>query len=147
MKISFCFYVAAILLAHAVLVGCDSPQKNVTDAKEDLHEAQVKLAEAQRDSIKTADWNAFKSSSMDRIAANKVQITALKSKQYEKGTIMDPVYEQQITTLEAKNETLQRRIDDYEKYNSNWETFKREFNHDMEDIGKSLKELTVNNTK
>jgi len=26
-----------------------------------------------------------------------------------------------------------------------WETFKREFNHDMDELGKALKDLTVDN--
>ena len=30
---------------------------------------------------------------------------------------------------------------------SNWESFKREFNHDMDEIGQALKDLTVDNKK
>jgi DNA-directed RNA polymerase subunit N (RpoN/RPB10) len=33
----------------------------------------------------------------------------------------------------------------YEKSQSDWEAFKREFNHDMEELGKALKDLTVDN--
>jgi hypothetical protein len=40
-------------------------------------------------------------------------------------------------------------MDDYEstKISSDWEEFTREFNHDMEELGKSLKNLTVSNKK
>lgn len=71
----------------------------------------------------------------------------LKRKQYDKGTFMDPAREKKIADLEARNKTLQGRIDDYEKYHSNWESFKREFNHDMEEIGKSIKDIANNNAK
>jgi hypothetical protein len=35
----------------------------------------------------------------------------------------------------------------YDKNQTDWEKFKREFNHDMDELGKSLKDLTVNNKK
>lgn len=147
MKNPFIFLPLAVLMFSTVLMGCDSPAKNVADAKDELHEAQVKLAESKKDSIRDADWREFKAASQEKIAANQVRITEMKLRSTSKAALKTPGYEQQITDLENRNETLQHRIDDYEKYNSNWEVFKREFNHDMEELGKSMKDLTVDNSK
>jgi hypothetical protein len=38
-------------------------------------------------------------------------------------------------------------MDTYEKKQSDWESFKREFNHDMDELGQALKDLTVDNKK
>jgi len=61
------------------------------------------------------------------------------------GKILDPIYKQRIETLEEQNRDLKVRLDVYEKNNSDWETFKREFNHDMDELGKALKDFTVDN--
>jgi len=42
---------------------------------------------------------------------------------------------------------MRARLVAYEKSQSNWESFKREFNHDMDEIGQALKDLTVDNKK
>jgi hypothetical protein len=42
---------------------------------------------------------------------------------------------------------MRGRLVAYDKSQSNWESFKREFNHDMDEIGKSLEDLTVDNKR
>jgi hypothetical protein len=42
---------------------------------------------------------------------------------------------------------LQTRMDNYEHSKTDWESFKTEFNHDMEGLGQALKDVTVNNKK
>jgi hypothetical protein len=42
---------------------------------------------------------------------------------------------------------MKARIDAYDKSQSDWESFKREFTHDMEGLGQALNDLTVNNKK
>ncbi|HEX2900165.1 MAG TPA: hypothetical protein VHS96_10640 [Bacteroidia bacterium] len=135
------------IVSGGFLSSCNSPQEKANDAREDFVHAQANLEQHKADSMQEVDWQAFKKSSIDRIAANKVEITALKDKKAAKGNIMDPVYAQQITDLELKNIALQNRIDDYEKYNSNWEAFKREFTRDMDALGESLKGISGSNSK
>lgn len=133
--------------AAAVLTSCDSPAEKVADAKEDLQKAQEQLAKHRLDSIKTAEWAEFKAISAEKIANNNLQIMELRNKKLTSGSKLDPIYEQRIIELENNNAALQRRIDDHEKYISDWSEFKREFNHDLDEIGKSLKELTVDNAR
>ena len=63
------------------------------------------------------------------------------------GEIFDSIYEKKITDLELQNKEMRSRLVAYENSQSNWETFRREFNHDMDAIGQALKDLTVDNKK
>jgi cell shape-determining protein MreC len=63
------------------------------------------------------------------------------------GEIFDALYAKKIANLEQQNKEMRARLEAYEKSQSNWESFKREFNHDMDAIGQALKDLTVDNKK
>jgi hypothetical protein len=63
------------------------------------------------------------------------------------GEILDPLYSKRITTLEQQNKDLRVKLYAYEKSQSNWESFKREFNSDMDAIGEAFKNLTVDNKR
>jgi chromosome segregation ATPase len=129
-------------------VGCKSPNEKVEDAKENVEEAEKKLAEAREDSIQAAEeWRVFKVETQEKIAANNAQISQLKASKKYLGKPTNEEYAKKIADLEARNADLQTRMNDYEKYHSDWETFKREFNHDMDELGKAMKDITVDNEK
>ena len=93
------------------------------------------------------EWKEFKNDSEIKIRNNEIRIAELKAKMNKPGTTLDPLYEKRIDTLEKKNRDLKARIADYEKSQSDWQTFKREFNHDMDELGQALKDFTVDNKK
>lgn len=137
----------SIVLLAFVSTRCSSPTTKVDDAKENLQDAQKDLAKSLQDSTEAADWKEFKTASQTKMDAYRSDIAALREKKSKGGKFMDPIYGEQILTLEQKSLALQTRIDDYEKYHSNWETFKREFDHDIEELGKTLKDISVDNSK
>ena len=50
--------------------------------------------------------------------------------------------------MEQKNKDLKVKMDAYKNdVSSDWQSFKREFKHDTDEIGKVLKDLTVDNKK
>ncbi len=61
------------------------------------------------------------------------------------GKTFDDLYKQRIERLEQKIADLKTRMNEYEKNQTGWESFKREFNHDMDELGSALKDLTVDN--
>ena len=63
------------------------------------------------------------------------------------GQTWDDVYAKKIEKLEAQNNDLRIKINTYDPEKSDWETFKREFNHDMDSFGQAFKDLTTNNSK
>jgi hypothetical protein len=93
------------------------------------------------------EWNTFKSESELKIRDNEIRITELNVKLKNPGEIFDAPYEKKIALLELQNKDMKARLEAYEKIQSNWETFRREFNHDMVVIGDELKYLTVYNRK
>ena len=61
--------------------------------------------------------------------------------------MFDSVAVKKIATLERKNKDMTTRIEAYERSQSVWEIFKREFTYDMHEIGKAINEATGDNKK
>ncbi|MEI8049023.1 MAG: hypothetical protein WCI92_16695 [Bacteroidota bacterium] len=118
----------------------DAAQARVDDVKEELKDAR-KAATAE-------EWKAFKDESELKIRDNEIRIAELKTKIKKTDKELDAVYERKIDALEQQNKAMKVKIDVYEKdFKSDWESFKREFNHDMNEIGQALQDLTVDNKK
>ncbi|MFA5973374.1 MAG: hypothetical protein WC780_13575 [Lentimicrobiaceae bacterium] len=137
--------VASILIAGSVFTSCKSPAQKEDAAQQNLTEAQNE-ANIESQKVATAEeWAAFKNEADAKIKSNEDRIAELNVKLNKPGKILDPIYKKRIETLEEQNRHLKVRLDVYEKNNSDWETFKREFNHDMDELGKALKDFTVDN--
>ena len=140
------------LIAGTIFTGCqssvqkqDAAQAKVQDARQDLNEAQ-KDANAIGQELATAEeWATFKSESEVKIRDNEIRITELNVKMKKPGEAFDELYAKKIANLEFQNKEMRTRLIEYEKSQSNWETFKREFNHDMDELGKALMDVTVDN--
>jgi len=153
-KTIFILSVTITLMAAAIFTSCQSSiqkqeaaRDKVQDARQDLNAAQ-KDANAAAQVVATAEeWEAFRNDSELKIKANEIRITELNVKMKKPGEIFDEIYEKKITNLEQQNREMRARLVAYEKSQSNWESFKREFNHDMDEIGQALKDLTVDNKK
>lgn len=137
-----------------ILISCQSTTEKEEKATEEVQEAKHELADVKKDiradsveAIKTEEWRIFRNEADARIRSNDIRIAALKKKIEKPGNKMDAEYPQAILDLEKKNKNLQDRMDAYEKNQSDWESFKREYNHDMEELGEALKDFRVNNKK
>jgi len=144
--------VASMLIAGSVFTACKSSAQKEADAQTEVNDAQEDLNKAQDDAnaetqkVATAEeWAAFKSDADLKIKSNEVRIAELTVKINKPGEILDPLYKKRIQTLEQQNKDLIARMDAYDKNQSDWETFKREFNHDMDALGQALKDVTVDN--
>ncbi len=151
-RTTFILPVAISLAIAAFGISCQSSaqkekaaQKEVQDAKEDLREVQGD-ANALAQKVATAEeWKAFRIDSEEKIRNNETRIAELRVKMKKPGVVFDELYGKKIDLLQEQNRALTAKLDAYEKSQSNWETFKAEFNHDMEELGKALKDLTVDN--
>ena len=137
-----------------IFTSCESSTQKMEDAQANVEEAKKDLKEARQDAVavaqKTADaeaWKTFKSESELKIRGNETRIAELKEKMKTSGKTLDEVITKKIDQLEQKNKDLNAKMAAYEKEQSDWESFKREFNHDMDELGKALKEFTINNKK
>lgn len=146
MKKSIYKITALVFMAAIILAGCNSPAKKVENAKENLDEAKQELNEAQRDSI--IDYLAFKKSSEERIANNEKIITAFKERMITDKKKIKVKDQKVIDELEQRNINMRLKIEEYkESGKDKWDAFKLEFTHDMDELGNSLKDFTVKNTK
>lgn len=153
MKISKLLQFASItLIATSVFAGCASNKEKEADAVENVSDAKEELQEVKNDANADAarvanaeEWQAFKNEAESKINDNETRIAELREKMKKSGKTMDSMYEKKISNLQDKNRELKMKLENYETNQSDWESFKTEFNHDMEEFGKAFKDLTVDN--
>lgn len=93
------------------------------------------------------EYKKYRAEQEKRITENEKKIAELRSKKdkVKKEKLMK--YESKIDELEKKNKDLKKRImTNYkDQGKEKWESFKNEFNHDMDELGQSLKDLFKDN--
>jgi hypothetical protein len=142
----------SILMAGTMFTSCESAEQKEEKARQEVAETERELREAQEEANEAArkvameeEWVVFKRDAEAQIAKNEIRIAELRVKLKKPGKVLDEVYAKRIDTLEAENRELRARIVAYERKDSDWEEFKREFNHDMNQIGKALEDLGKDN--
>lgn len=148
------FYTLAIttFMAGTVLTSCqnttkkeEAAQDNVEDARENLDNAKEELTEARKEATHE-EWNAFRADTDATITANEVRIADLKARMNNTGKTIDAEYAKRIQVLEQKNNDLKVKIESYKTESKNdWDSFKKEYNRDMKELGQAFKNLTVDN--
>ncbi|GAB2616780.1 hypothetical protein GCM10027035_11430 [Emticicia sediminis] len=138
--------VSAIFMFAIIVVACSSPTEKVEDAKTDVVEANKELDDANVEYM--ADMAKYKTETAEKIAANEVIIKDFNTRIASQKKDAQVEYRQKVAELEQKNTDMKKKMDDYKlDGKENWEKFKTEFNHDMDELGKAFKDLTVNNVK
>lgn len=142
------------ILAGTFFTSCKSNSEKEADAVEDVVEATDDLNkvtdEVNQDNItkaNDAEWQAYKMEANKTISENETRITELQTAMKKPGKTFDDAYKKSIEALVDKNTALKTRITDYENNQTDWDTFKREFDSDMQGLGQAFKDLTVNNKK
>jgi len=140
-----------LVITTAFISGCQSAKSEKTgnekasEVSAEMNESTTDGSLAQENAAKAEEWKAFKTETEIKIRDNNTLIAATRVKMKKTGQIMDALYEKRIDDLEAKNKSMQSRLNAYDANRSDWNKFKTEFNHDMDELGKALKDLTVKN--
>lgn len=134
-----------VMLATLVFTSCDSKQEKVQEAQEDVQEAKEDLREAKAEL--NAEYPAYRTDVENRIKMNEEHIAQLRKNIGNGGKPLDPARAKRIDELEEKNAQLRARLVGYETERSDWESFKREFNHDMDELGAAIEDLGKDNKK
>ncbi len=150
MKKTMFNYAITMFIATAAIVSCKSPEDKVADAQASVVDAKKDLKEVQHDSIVAAaksatadEWKMFKNDAEATIKNNEIRIQDLKAKMKKADKATTDMYAQKLETYEQQNQALKTKIADYDKNHSDWETFKKEFNKSVNDLGQSLKDFTI----
>ena len=143
-----------IFIGGISIIGCKSNTEKKENAVESVNEANQDLKEVEEDQAadmktKTNDeeWQTYKEESNKTIMANDTRIKELRNAMNKSGTTFDKSYAKSIDALEKKNTTLKNRIINYENNQTDWESFKREFNSDAEVLSNAFKDMSTNNKK
>ena len=139
------FAVSACSVAF-IAIGCSSPSEKVEKAQDQVVEANNNLDTA----IKNyqADINAYRIETANRIAANELAIAKFNVKIANEKKEAKADYLKKIAALEKRNADMKIKLADYkEDGDDKWKTFKAEFNKEMDDLGKSIKDLVTKDKK
>jgi len=153
MKKTIFFLATTLCIAGTILTGCQSSASKVENAENKLRDANNEAAEAElnlnetvQDSI--SDYEKFKKESDAKILANEKSIAKFKARIAVEKMENKAEYEESLLKLEQKNSDMKKKLDDYKDDGQNkWTSFKHEFNHDMDELGKAFNGLTVKNVK
>lgn len=145
-------FAIGILMAGTLLSSCESAAQKEADAKDDVMDAKEDLREAQQDAQLAAqqnasaeEWNAYKNERDLIIIKNENRVAELRAQIKAQGKAADDAYVKRIDDLEKQNKDFRVRMNNYESNQSDWASFKREFNHDMDELGRALNSMTVDN--
>jgi hypothetical protein len=147
MKKSIYTLATALLITGTTLVSCKENTENKGEEVEVItndegNSLMVKSA------TQNKEWEAFKVNTDSLINKNDMRIAELKVKMNNTGKAADSTYKNKIAQLEERNAAMKVKIQSYKDDSSqNWDSFKTEFNHDMNELGSALKDLTVDNKK
>src|ERR1035437_8784180 len=120
----------------------EKAREDLKEAKQDEVAAKKDLKEAQKDSA--SEYQQFKIDENKKIQSNDKSIADFKVRIAKKKKENRAQYEKKLSVLEQKNTDLKKRLNDFkDSGKDNWAAFKREFNHDMDQLGKSLKNFTI----
>jgi len=153
MKKSILFPASILLLIVTVLAGCqtsaekvENAEDKVLEAKKDLAVSERNLYEAKLDTI--TNYEQFKIEAQKIIDAQEKNISEFKANLVSGKKDINAEYEKKLATLENKNNELKRKLADYKDDGKDkWVSFKNEFNHDVNQLGKAFQDLTVDNSK
>jgi preprotein translocase subunit SecF len=133
-------------IAGSIFTGCQSSATKVENAENKLLEAQQNLNQTRMDSMN--EYLEFKKISQDKIIAQEKSIAEFKIRIAKEKKENRDKYEKKLADLEQQNTDMTKKLEDYKlEGKDKWAMFKEEFNHDMEELGKALNDLTNKNIK
>lgn len=133
------------LVAGSFLMSCTQKQK-VENAENNLVQANEELNKAKGDYV--TEVENYRKETIERIRANERNAIEFKKRIENDKKDARADYNEKIAVLEIKNRDLRRKMNDYRATSKeNWSSFKTEFNHDMDELGKAFNDLTVKNVK
>ena len=133
-------FAVTLVMAVAVSTAFGQQDKKAAAARKDVAEAQKDLKEAKTDSA--ADFQKFKKDAEQKISDNQKKIAELKAKKSTDSKELKEKYDKKVLALEQKNNDLKKKIEGCNNTKtSTWTSFKREFNHDMDELVTSIKNI------
>jgi hypothetical protein len=146
MKNSMLILMACGLISGVVNTSCNTSAEKVSNAQENVIVANQDLDKANQEYL--ADVSNYRQETASRVAANEESIKDFNARIVHDKKAVKAEYKKKIAALEQKNHEMKMKMDNYkEDGKDKWLAFKTEFSHDMDEMGKAFKDLTVKNVK
>jgi len=147
MKKSILFFAAcAFITTGSIITSCNTSAEKVENAQNNVIQANKDLDQANKEYL--ADIENYRIETANRIAANDQAIAEFKANMEHQKKAVKADYRKKIADLEEKNKEMKQKMDNYkEEGKEKWQIFKAEFSHDMDELGKAFKDITVKNVK
>ena len=144
MKTKILIPVLLAFAAGSILLSCQ--QDSEKKSGEELKDSVETISNA--DVIADEEYVKFKTEKDVAIRENEKSISEFKERMKKADEKFKAKYREKVVALEEKNEALKKKMAEYnDKRKEKWEEFKREFNHDMDELGNAIKDLLKDNTK
>lgn len=144
-KLAPSYFILSILIL--ILAGCSATKaEDVDKAAEELEDAKLDLAQANKQYAK--EVASYRTAMEADLINNKIRIAKLKEERSDAKEEVLVIRNEKIAAIQKRNDELESRMIQYRgDSKENWKEFKREFNHDMDELGKAFKDLGKDNTK
>jgi hypothetical protein len=137
---------ATILFGSVLIFSCGPSAQKVKDSQETADKEKADYQQMQKDSIE--DFESFKLAYEARIDANEKTIADLKKEIRKDKSKMQEINLKAMDELDGRNFEMRKRIREFKNDSKeDWKSFKEEFSYDMDEIGKAIKGIGVNNSK
>ncbi|HLO39056.1 MAG TPA: hypothetical protein VK173_11210, partial [Lacibacter sp.] len=136
---------AITLITGLSLASCNNSAEDDT-TKDEVKKDTVVVEEKTEVRVATSEeWAAYKADVEAKIDANEKRIAELKAKIKKPGKLLDKARAERIEALEERNRNLRLKITAYETNKTDWEKFKEEVNHDLDELGKAIEDIFTDN--
>jgi Flp pilus assembly protein CpaB len=117
-------------------------RENLKEEKHDVVVATKDLQVAQKDSV--AEYQQLTKESNAKFAANEKSITDLRSRIAKNNSKNMATDQKKVSLLEQKNNDLKKELADYKvEGQTKFSTFKSEFDKDLDQLAKELKDFKI----
>jgi len=135
-----------VVMLGGTMISCsENEREEVGKDMQTLEEQTAEQLERTREELRV-QREAFVEQANARIEKNQNDIDDLRMVAATKSADAKVEYEKAIEDLRVENERLKARIEQNRQATAeNWEKFKEEFNHDMNNLGQSVQDLFRDN--
>ncbi len=137
---------ASAMLMGTLLTSCSPSSKNVENA-----DSKVTLAAQEIEAEKKAykeDLETFRTKTQDLFENNEKVMDDFSLRIANQKAAVKLKHEQNIAELQAKNAAMKEKLADFDENNHDqWDTFKKEFSNDMEQLGEAIRAFSENPSK
>ena len=139
-------FVTGVFILSSLFAGCSTPGEKVEEKREKVEEAKQDLNKAEEDYA--SDMEQFRTETDSAIARNQREIDELNKNTAKEKKEAREEYRKRIAELDQRNKNMKLKMEEYKgEGKEKWESFKREFKHDMDELGQALRDLGRKNVK